>query len=235
MLLVALSAFQSRTQDDAFERVTRHALDGIQLTPGNLPCDGFRERVDAFGGVARLHHGFAWERYRRAVYDSSFRPDGIGRDHSVHPPRASAPARRGPTRAPVATTTFEEWLPIALEHDLLVETMYPGYVLGTGAELDAAMSAGLRLAVDVSHLEIQRFAGVLDEATQRRVCDYDRVEEIHVSRSAGLRDAHLPIDGRTPGVDWARERVDEVPVVLESYWHRVEVGEQARQLELLRS
>ena len=141
---------------------------------------------------------------------------------------------RGKGLAFEPTFDWSRWLPIALAHDLIVETMYPGYLLANEAELDAAMAAGLRLAVDVSHLEIQRYRGVLSDAGRRRVLLYDRIEEIHVSTSRRGSDAHAPLTSRTPGLGWARERVQEVPVVIESYWHRLSFDDQRRQVDLLR-
>ncbi len=236
-LLVALSAFQARTQDAAFEAVTRHAIDGVQLTPGNLPSPGFERRISAYPGVRLEHHGFAWEQYRRPVYDAALAPIAIDRRRSVHPPRTasgvvSRSRRRRPASGPV--TTLAAWLEVALEHDLLLETMYPGYVLGTGEELEAALAARIRLCVDVSHLSIQRASGCLSDATLRRVLDYERVEEVHVSRAIGRRDAHAPHQPDSFGLDWARARASDLPVVLESYWHRVPFDEQQRQLDLLR-
>lgn len=224
MLLLALSCFQGRTQDAAFDAVRVHGVDGVQLTPGNLPSPDFRERIAEYGGTVRLHHRFAWDRYRREVYDERAQPVGILRDQSVHPPRTDDP------RVPDA----RRWLEGAVARDLLLETMYPGYLLGSGAELELAMDVGARLAVDVSHLHLQRHAGVLADATVRRVLGYARVEEVHVSNNDGRGDQHAPLDAATPYLGWARERLGDLPVVVESYWHRIPLDDQRRQLDLLR-
>ena len=46
--------------------------------------------------------------------------------------------------------------------DVVMETMYPGYAaLANGEQLAAAMNEGRWLAVDVAHLDIQMFHGIL--------------------------------------------------------------------------
>ncbi len=180
MLLLAMSCLQSRTQDAAFDELARHDVDGLQLTPGNLPSPGFRARIAGFDGTTRLHHGFAWELYRQRVYDGCGNLQLREPGRSVHPPRALPHAGAEPSVAdPVA------WLRGVAPCDPLLETMYPGYVLGCGAELELAMDLGVRLAVDVSHLHLQRTAGVLSSAVERRLREYSRVEEIHVSANDG--------------------------------------------------
>ena len=111
--------------------------------------------------------------------------------------------------------------------------MYPGEALGTGDELDYALDLGLRLAVDVSHLNIQRAAGAITEAQLHRVLDSELVEEIHVSDNNGQRDQHRGLAETSYLLGWARERSAALPVVLESYWHRTPHAERVRQLELL--
>lgn len=230
-----MSIFQGREQAVAWDALVAHEPDGIQLTPGNLPSAGFRKTVERSSVPVRLHHGFAWERYKRPVYDADARPIRVGRHHSVHPPRTHPTPRRTSTRPklPGRTVSARAWLTVAAEHGLLVETMYPGYALGCGDELELAIDMRLRLAVDVSHLEIQRHHGVLRDATYRRVLNYEGVEEIHVSASRGRSDAHRPLTRDTPGLGWARDRIRDLPVVLESYWHRLSVSEQREQLALL--
>lgn len=117
--------------------------------------------------------------------------------------------------------------------DVLWETMYPGYHLGTGKDLERAMAAGLRLAVDIAHLAIQTHLGALSDGTRRRLEDYSKVEEIHVSRSQRASDAHLPLTPDTPGLDWARARGAAIPLILESRWHQRSFDEQRAELDLL--
>lgn len=192
----------------------------MQLTPGNLPTDDFLGHVAESRVPVRFHHAFAWERYRRPIYAPGGVPVGVGADHSVHPPVGGG-------------LELDAWLDVALEHDLLVETMHPGELLGTGGELMRALDAGLRLAVDVSHLHIQWCKGALTSAQLARVLDAPTLEEVHVSANDGRRDRHFGIDGSTYLLDWARERASELPVVLESYWHRAARSERLGQLELL--
>ena len=248
-LLLALSAFQSRTQDDALDALLPHIderlADGVQLTPGNLPSPGFRARVDGLvqrGVIVRYHHGFSWTHYRRPVYDPTGWALEIGPDHSIHPPRNEAPGRGlrrarqhggSTTTSPAPNVTWLDWLPIAVEQDLLVETMYPGYLLGSAAELNDAMDAGLRLCVDIAHLSIIDCSGLLDSATCDRLLTYNRIEEVHVSHSRQGRDTHSPITTDTPWLDWARSRITDLPVVLESYWHRTPLEHQRQQLGLV--
>lgn len=239
MILVALSCLQSRPQARAFEELTALPVDGIQLTPGCLPSPGFKEQVAAYEGAVRMHHGFAWAAYRRDVYDDQLRPVDIGRHHSVHPPplhpqtQPRTPWRRQPPSKTPPAFAPKDWLEIAREEELLVETMYPGEALGTGDELDYALDLGVRLAVDISHLHIQQSAGALTRVQMRRVLDSDLVEEIHVSDNNGRRDQHRELAETSFLLDWARERSTALPVVLESYWHRTPTPSRLQQLELL--
>jgi hypothetical protein len=143
---------------------------------------------------------------------------------SVHPPQSNTPAAA-------------HWKQFVLAHcpDLVVETMYPSYELGTGDATAWAMDNRLWLAVDVSHLYLQRCAEVLSDAVLARVMDYERVAEVHVSHNAGRADTHRPLDSSTFGLHWVRERLDGgTPVVLESYFHRLDLDERRRQIDLVR-
>ena len=179
---------------DAFTALSRLPVDGIQLTPGNLPSPGFREQIAGYGGAVRHHHAFSFTHYRAKLYDEDARTPRLPGTWSVHPPPVKHPA------------SFERWLAGAVEVDALCEVMYPGYRLGSDAEVEAAMASGLRLAVDVSHLNIQRFRGDMGDATLRRLLAYERIEEVHVSHNTGRADSHLPLSPETPWLDWARER-----------------------------
>lgn len=217
-----MSCLQGQLQHDALAALLVHQPDGIQLTPGNLPSPGFEATVRESAIPFRLHHGFAWDRYRRPVWDEAHSPIAIERDRSVHGPHGDEAA-------------FDAWLDLVVERDLLLETMYPGYLLGTGEQLERAMDARLRLAVDIAHLKIQRHHGVLSDRVHRRLLEYPRIEEIHVSTNGGRHDSHRPLHAEVEDLDWARERSHDMPVVLESYWHRLDHGERERQLDLLRS
>lgn len=195
---------------------------GVQLTPGNEVSRGFKESVTASAVPFRTHHGFSFTSRVAQVW----RDDGtcaVSSD-SVHPPRAGS----------AAAQHFDAWL--EREGDTRVlETMYPGYRLGTGDELERAMSLGVRLAVDVSHLFIQRTAGVLADATLARVLAYSRVAEVHVSQNDGRHDSHRLLRRDAFGLSWAKERLrDGVPLIHEAYLHRAAPDVRRAQLELLR-
>lgn len=235
-LLLAMSAYQSRTQDDAFSALAPHfyqgRVAGLQLTPGNLPSPGFRERICDFvheGAIVRVHEGFSYTHYRRRPLSDRLVPVAIRRDQSIHAPRKAPRSRRD--AGPFAD--WESWRSTVLAHDLLVETMYPGHALGCGEELDDAMDHQVRLAIDIAHLSIQRDAGVLTARTLDRVLQYEHVEEVHVSHSQMGKDTHSPLVATTPFLGWARERISELPVVLESYWHKQSLDQQLEQLALL--
>jgi len=202
-----------------------YALVGaVQLTPGNHPTRGFAEHVR--GAPTRRHHGFDFGTCKREVWTD----DGtcVADAESVHPPRAASRAGR----AIVARRSVAAWLEALPAGAPLLETMYPGYLLGTGDEIRDAMRLGVPLAVDVSHVFIQLRAGVMDEATWRSLERYDRVEEVHVSANDGTRDAHAPIGAATFGLAWAREKLRAgVPVVLECYMHRLGAAERRRQID----
>ena len=188
--------------------------DGLQLTPGNQPTPGISERLGAL--TARTHHGFSAHAWKQTVW----RADGtcaVDSD-SVHPPVSTHPA--ADTWAPDAT------MPV-------LETMYPGNRLGTGAELDHVMSLGLPLAVDVSHVFMQRCAGAIGEATWKRLQDYEHVAEVHVSANAGRSDSHFPLTADTFGLPWALEKLRAgTPVILESYFHRLSHDARRAQVAL---
>ena len=113
--------------------------------------------------------------------------------------------------------------------------MYPGYLLGCGEDLARAMALRLDLVVDVSHLFIQRAQGVLPPDVERRLLDYDRVTEIHVSANDGSRDQHRPLASDSFGLAWAHERARAgTPIVLEAYLHRLDADDRRHQVALAR-
>ena len=210
MLFVALSCLQGRPMQSAFDELARLGA-GIQLTPGNLPTPEFAAHVAASGIATRRHHGFAFDARKTATWI-----DGVCAvaSESVHPPMAGEPWTRG--EGPI------------------VEVMYPGYELGTGDQVERALADGLVLAVDVSHVYLQRMQGVMTDAQWRRLADYDRIAEVHVSANKGSADSHQPLNRETFGLDWARERASDVPTILECYMHRLTDAQRQHQLELLR-
>lgn len=195
-------------------------IDGIQLTPGNQPTADFERVVAASGLAIRTHQGFTYRAFRTK---DVWADDGacLVASDSVHPPRAGTPAATG-------------FLDRMGDASPILETMYPGYALADGAALEAAMTRGLALAVDVSHLYIQRTQGVLGDATLARILDYDRIAEVHVSANDGRRDLHAPLTETSFGLAWARERrAAGVPTILECYFHRLLLDERRAQIDLV--
>lgn len=191
---------------------------GVQLTPGNEPTVGFAEHVKAGAVPVRTHHGFSFKARVAPVWSDDGRC--LCAADSVHPPRTGTPA----------AAHFDAWLEREADGQVL-EAMYPGYRLGTGEELERALSLGVRLALDVSHLFIQRTAGVLSDATLHRLLRSPHVAEVHVSMNDGRHDSHRPLRADAFGLAWARERArDGVPLIYEAYLHRA--GDEARRAQL---
>jgi sugar phosphate isomerase/epimerase len=221
MLFVALSSLQGRPMSNAFDELARLEV-AIQLTPGNFVTRGFREHVARSGVTTRAHHGFAWTMRRTETWSA----DGacLVASESVHPPKSDAPA----------AATWWQWFERAPVKPIL-ETMYPGYTLGDGEAIERLMDDGVVLAVDISHVFIQRTQGTMTEATWRRLCDYDRIAEVHVSANGGEHDSHRPLGDTTFGLAWARAKLAAgTPTVLECYMHKLSDGDRRRQLELVR-
>jgi sugar phosphate isomerase/epimerase len=214
---------------DAF-RALRPLADGVQLTPGNHPTKDFA--LEARQAPTRRHHGFDYGARKREVWDDATGECLVDAE-SVHPPRADR----------AAAARFASFLERCLSRRSaelrwsapILETMYPGWLLGDGEALDAAMRHGLPLALDVSHVFIQRTAGVISDRTWSALSDYPGVEEVHVSGNDGRHDSHLPLTRDTFGLALARERLSTgVPVVLECYMHRLSPDDRRRQIDLVR-
>jgi hypothetical protein len=220
MLVVALSCLQGRPMRAAFDELLPLA-DGVQLTPGNVPTPEFAAHIAS--AQTLVHHGFAFDARRTRVWGPSATP--LVARRSVHAPETVEASFGELQRAIDAVRAAE----------LVLETMYPGFALGSAGELAWAMAEQLPLAVDISHLAIQRTAGVLDERTLARLLDYDRIAEVHVSQSDGVHDRHAPLTADTFGLTWARARqAAGTPVVIECYMHRLSRDERRRQIELAR-
>ena len=213
-MFVALSCLQGRPSIAAFDELAALGA-GIQLTPGNLPDPALRAHVAASPTATRRHHGFAFAARVTPVWSAGA---CVTDAESVHPPKAGEPWRA--------------WLDRAAAPPI-VEVMYPGYELGTGDEVERAITDQLALAVDISHVFIQRTAGAMSDATWRRLQAYDRIFEVHVSANRGRNDTHQPIASDTFGLAWARERGAHVPVVLECYMHRLSDAQRRAQLAIL--
>lgn len=218
---LALSCLQGRPMQSAAAELWNLEPDGLQLTPGNVPTVGFGEWISEQGLPTLTHHGFSWKALRRRVWDADASCRATA--DSVHPPQLGE------------VEAGAWWQHLAASADLpLLETMYPGHLLGTGVELERAMDLGLRLAVDVSHLYIQQCQGVLSAATLRRLQDYAPIGEIHLSHNQGRHDSHQPLNSDSFGLAWARERGQEIPLVLECYMHRLDLDQRRAQLALCR-
>ena len=113
--------------------------------------------------------------------------------------------------------------------------MYPGYAaLANGVQLAAAMDAGRWLAVDIAHLGIQQFHGILAKPVLDRLLDYPRIAEVHVSTSDEHRDTHARLADTTWGIEWAREKLAAgTPVILECYMHKLSHEERLAQVAWL--
>lgn len=211
MLYLALSCFQGRRMSDAAHTLLALAPGrvGLQLTPGCAP--GPME-VDC---PLRSHHGFTPTALRAKVWDGG---QLLWQGDSAHPP--------------LERHVSEDWQP---PEGLILETMFPGYAaLANGNQIEAAMDQGQPLAVDVAHLGIQMYHGVLSQKTIQRVLEYERVAEVHVSTSQEGRDSHSKVTDTTWGVDWARDRLaNGTPVILECYMHRLSEEERLDQVARL--
>jgi hypothetical protein len=141
---------------------------GLQLTPGCAPSP---INVDC---PQRTHHGFTHRALRAQVWEGGTL---VWHGDSLHPPlQRHVPA---------------DWQP---PDDVVLETMYPGYAaLSNGDQIAAAMDRGRWLAVDVAHLEIQKYHGILAQSVLDRLLKYERVAEVHVSTSHEARDTHAKL------------------------------------------
>jgi hypothetical protein len=211
MLYLALSCYQGRRMGDAAEALLALAPGrvGLQLTPGCAPGPITAE------GPTRTHHGFTPHALRTRVWDAGTL---VWHGDSLHPPLArDVPAG---------------WNPPA---DVVLETMYPGYAaVSNGDRICQAMDDGRWLAVDVAHLDIQAHHGVLPEAVKRKLLDYERVAEVHVSTSHEHRDTHAKLLTHTWGTEWARAKLAAgTPVILECYMHHLTRDECVGQVAFL--
>src|SRR5262245_52672200 len=182
---------------------------GLQLTPGCAPSP-----IDVTCPM-RTHHGFTFRALRAQVWEGGTL---VWHGDSVHPPLQ----RQVP----------DDWQP---PDDVVLETMYPGYAaLANGDQIAAAMDAGRWLAVDVAHLDIQTFHGILAKPVLRRLLEYERIAEVHVSTSREHRDTHARLSATTWGIEWARTRLAAAtPVILECYMHKLSHEERLEQVDWL--
>lgn len=210
MLYLALSSLQGTQQGDAARKLYGLAPGevGLQLTPGLVP-----DPIDV-ECPTRTHHGFTTKAYRARVWKEG---QLVWRGDSVHPP--------------LRKHVDDAW---EVPHDVVMETMYPGYAdLSTGQEIERAMDMGRWLAVDVAHLQIQQNAGALSDVSLNRILQYDRIAEVHVSTSDGVKDVHGRVNKDDFGVEWALERMrNGTPLILECYMHRLTHEQRKAQVEV---
>lgn len=218
-LLAALSCLQGRPASSAARDLLDAGADGVQLTPGCAPSADLDDVLSAV--PTRTHHGYTPTALRRRVWSGDGHLEHTA--DSIHPPKAAwrdrffSQAERGDLDG------------------ITVEVMYGPYTLGCGDDIERAMALGLRLAVDVSHLHIQRHHGTCTDRTVRRLLAYDHVAEVHLSANDGNRDAHQPLSTTSYGIGWAAERrAAGIPLVLESYMHRLDHTGRAHQIDLAR-
>jgi hypothetical protein len=232
MLFLALSCLQGREMQSAAQELIDLEIDGLQLTPGNAPSEKFQQWISQQQLEIRTHHGFYWDGLRQRVWDSN--GNCLVRSHSVHPPK-------------IEDEVSQIWRQRAAQgeyQNILLETMYPGYCLGSSEEILWAMAVGLNLAVDVSHIYIQLCQGSLDRSTWQKLQDYPNIGEFHISANNGKGDIHQPINNETFGLDWIRDRVSApqggrtngnryLPVILECYMHYLSFTERQEQVNLV--
>jgi hypothetical protein len=206
--------------ESAAEELLSLGVGGLQLTPGLVPTQGFQGWLLEKQIKIRTHHGFTWRQLRTKVWDDN--GDRLVDSDSVHPPLKNHPCAQ----------LWKSRVELGEYHHLILETMYPGYWLGNGEEVAWAIDLGLQLAVDVSHIYIQLCQGAMSEDVWKRLQEYDRIQELHVSSNTGSADIHQPITKETFGLDWVRSRSqDGIPVILECYLHKLSPAQRIEQVE----
>ena len=216
MLYLALSCLQGRPIKSAAEELLNLGTNSLQLTPGLVPDADFKLWLETEKINYLIHHGFSWHKYNTAVWNKN--ADCLVTSNSIHPPVLDSPPGK----------LWKKRAERGDYHDFLLETMYPKYHLGNDNELTWAMDNKLNLAVDVSHLYIQQQSGYLSNSVWRRLQQYERIGELHLSANNGRADIHQPLTKTSFGLDWVKERsVDNIPVVLECYMHRLSHSERS--------
>ncbi len=220
---LALSCLQGRPMQAAFEDLSTLAPDGIQLTPGCAPTLGFSEFIRQQPLPLRTHHGFCYQALRQPVWSRG--GDLLSQADSIHPPRLKDLNHGAEQRFWYQMTHLGERAPI-------LETMYSGYILGSGPEILRAMEMKLPLAIDVSHIYIQLCQGTITKKHWAAVRNYSNIREVHVSANDGKRDLHRSLREDSFGLEWAKSYSG--PVILENYCHRLSTAERLTQLAILR-
>jgi hypothetical protein len=224
-LYAALSCLQGRRADHAAAELVDAGVSGIQLTAGCAPAPPGALDAAVAGLPTRTHHGYTPAALRRTVWSGA---DLVGAADSVHPPRSEhrdgffARLEAGQYARTGGAVAFE--------------TMYGGFTLGNGADLRRYIDTGAPLAVDISHLHIQRTDKVLGDTDLAAVFDYPNISEVHVSAMRDGRDAHEPFTADLWGLDWARDwaRRSNGVLVVECYVHRMSPSELQAQFSMLK-
>jgi hypothetical protein len=218
-LLAALSCFQGQPAAEAADELLALGFDGLQLTPGCAPDAALFDSLASRDITALTHHGYSPTALKRRVWGD----DGslLSRADSIHPPMSEN----------------AEWFWHTAEHAPetlpVIEVMYGRYALGSGRDIRRAIEAGLKLAVDVSHLHIQVCQRTASPSDVDALLAYDNIAEIHLSHNEGARDSHLPLHAGSFGLSWARERAN-TPVVFEGYLHALTTNQRREQLDIIR-
>lgn len=222
MVYLALSCLQGRQMQPAAEELLSLGVEGLQLTPGLAPTPDFSLWLEQQGVKVRTHHGFSWQHLNRRVWSDE--GDCLVASDSVHPPQTNH----------LSASVWKNKAENGDYRDLILETMYPQYLLGGSEELNWAMDLNLQLAVDVSHIYIQLCQGSLSKEIWLRLQNYENIQELHLSANKGNGDIHQPLNQNSFGLDWVKERSQNaIPLVLECYMHRLSQEERLEQLELI--
>jgi len=230
MLYLTLSCFQGREVLPAAQELLRLEIDGLPLTPGNFPSVGFKEWLPQQKILIRTHHGFNWQGLRQRVWDS--KANCLVSADSIYPPQIKSNA----TQAGIEKI-WQQKAEQGNYQNILLETIYAGYLLGSDREINWAMEIGLNLAVDVSHIYIQLCQGSLNFSTWQRLQEYPNIGKFHLSANNGNGDIHQPLTKDTFGLDWVRDRSAnnlEIPIILECYMHRLTFTERQQQVKFLK-
>ncbi len=206
-LHLATSCLIGRPDDEVLRDLLALSPDGLQL------CPGFEAGVD--GVSTRTHHGYTPGEWRSKVWQGGAL---AWSGDSMHPPRRH--------EAP-------DFMESISSLDVCLETMYHDYWLGCGEEIEVAMSFGIKLAVDISHLWIQVCSGVISRSTLRRLMDYPNIMEVHISANNGRNDSHRPCTGNEMLLEWGLSQ--GAPVVLECNMHKMSTQQRVDQVEMLRT
>jgi hypothetical protein len=219
-IYLALSCLQGRPMQSSAEELLALKPFGLQLTPGNAPTLGFENWLKENNINYLVHHGFCWNTLKQNVWDEKGK--FLTNSHSVHPPLKT-------------NLDSDTWYKILEKKQNLpiLETMYPEYYLGNGLEIEQAMQLELDLAIDISHIFIQKVNNLITEKLWKKLQNYSNIKEIHVSANSGKRDSHKIINQESFGLEWAKERCNEIPVILECYMHRLSGNERLEQMQIL--